>query len=32
VLGRATIDPAGQPPFRFQIVYDDAVVQPRPSA
>lgn len=25
VLGRATIDPAGQPPFRFQIAYDAAV-------
>jgi copper homeostasis protein (lipoprotein) len=29
VLGRATIDPARQPPFRFQIAYDDAAVQPR---
>ena len=29
VLGRARIDPAGQPPFRFQIAYDDAAVQPR---
>jgi uncharacterized lipoprotein YbaY/heat shock protein HslJ len=28
-LGRATIDPAGQPPFRFQIAYDDAAVQLR---
>jgi copper homeostasis protein (lipoprotein) len=28
VLGRATIDPAGQPPFRFAIPYDDAAVQP----
>ncbi len=28
VLGRATIDPAGQPPFRFRIAYDDAAVQP----
>ena len=27
VLGRATNDPAGQPPFRFQIAYDDAAVQ-----
>ena len=27
VLGRATIDPAGQSPFRFQIAYDDAAVQ-----
>ncbi len=29
VLGRAKIDPAGQPPFRFEIAYDDAAVQPR---
>lgn len=28
-LGRAKIDPAGQPPFRFEIAYDDADVQPR---
>jgi putative lipoprotein len=28
VLGRARIDPAGQPPFRFQIVYQDAMVRP----
>jgi copper homeostasis protein (lipoprotein) len=28
VLGRATIDPAGQPPFRFVIAYDDAAVPP----
>ena len=28
VLGRARIDPAGQPPFRFGIVYDDAAVKP----
>jgi copper homeostasis protein (lipoprotein) len=28
VLGRAIIDPAGQPPFRFGIPYDDAAVQP----
>lgn len=27
VLGRATIDPAGQPPFRFRIAYDDAAIQ-----
>jgi copper homeostasis protein (lipoprotein) len=27
VLGRATIDPAGQPPFRFAIRYDDAAVR-----
>jgi copper homeostasis protein (lipoprotein) len=29
VLGRAKIDPAGQPPFRFEIAYDDAAVKPR---
>ena len=29
VLGRAAIGPAGQPPFRFEITYDDAAVQPR---
>ena len=28
VLGRARIDPAGQPPFRFQIAYNDAAVLP----
>jgi putative lipoprotein len=28
VLGRARIDPAGQPPFFFQIAYDDAAVLP----
>jgi uncharacterized lipoprotein YbaY len=28
VLGRATIDPAGQPLFRFAIAYDDAAMQP----
>jgi uncharacterized lipoprotein YbaY/heat shock protein HslJ len=28
VPGRATIDPAGQPPFHFEIAYDDAAVQP----
>jgi putative lipoprotein len=28
VLGRARINPAGQPPFRFQIPYDDAMVKP----
>ena len=28
VLGRAAIDPAGQPPFRFAIAYDEAAVQP----
>lgn len=28
VLGRANIEPAGQPPFRFEIAYDDAAVQP----
>jgi len=27
-LGRAVIDPAGPPPFRFQIAYDDAAIQP----
>lgn len=29
VLGRARIDPAGQPPFRFEIPYDDAMVRPQ---
>jgi putative lipoprotein len=28
VLGRAKLQPAGQPPFRLEIVYDDAAVQP----
>ena len=28
VLGRARLDPAGQPPFRFEIEYDDAAVKP----
>jgi uncharacterized lipoprotein YbaY len=28
VLGRAKIDPAGHPPFRFEIAYDDAAVRP----
>lgn len=28
VLGRYTLDPAGQPPFLFEIAYDDAAVQP----
>lgn len=28
VLGRARLDPAGQPPFRFKIAYEDAAVQP----
>lgn len=28
VLGRSRLDPAGQPPFRFEIAYDDAAVQP----
>jgi uncharacterized lipoprotein YbaY len=28
VLGRATIDPAGQPPFHFRIAYDETAVQP----
>jgi copper homeostasis protein (lipoprotein) len=27
VLGRSKLDPAGQPPFRFEIAYDDAAVQ-----
>jgi copper homeostasis protein (lipoprotein) len=27
VLGRSRLDPAGQPPFRFEIAYDDAAVQ-----
>jgi copper homeostasis protein (lipoprotein) len=27
VLGRKTLDPAGQPPFRFEIDYDDVAVQ-----
>lgn len=26
VLGRSQLDPAGQPPFRFEIVYDDAAL------
>jgi copper homeostasis protein (lipoprotein) len=29
VLGRARLDPAGQPPFRFEIAYDDAAVERR---
>jgi len=28
VLGRARLDPAGQPPFRFEIIYDDAAIEP----
>jgi uncharacterized lipoprotein YbaY/uncharacterized lipoprotein NlpE involved in copper resistance len=28
VLGRARLDPAGQPPFRFEIAYDDATLEP----
>lgn len=28
VLGRATLDPAGQPPFRFAIDYDPAAIRP----
>ena len=28
VLGRARLDPAGNPPFHFEIAYDDAAVQP----
>jgi copper homeostasis protein (lipoprotein) len=27
VLGRARLDPAGQPPFRFEISFDDAAVK-----
>lgn len=27
VLGRSKLDPAGQPPFRFEIVYDDDAVR-----
>jgi hypothetical protein len=29
VLGRAGIAPAGNPPFRFEIAYDDAAVHAR---
>jgi uncharacterized lipoprotein YbaY/heat shock protein HslJ len=28
VLGRARLAPAGQPPFKFEIPYDDGAVQP----
>lgn len=28
VLGRASLDPAGQPPFNFVITYDDAAAPP----
>lgn len=28
VLGRSRLDPAGQPPFRFEIAYDESAVQP----
>jgi len=28
VFGRARLDPAGNPPFRFEIAYDDAAVPP----
>jgi uncharacterized lipoprotein YbaY/uncharacterized lipoprotein NlpE involved in copper resistance len=28
VLGRARLDPAGPPPFRFEIAYDDEAVKP----
>lgn len=28
VLGRTRLDPAGQPPFRFEIAYHDAAVRP----
>jgi uncharacterized lipoprotein YbaY/uncharacterized lipoprotein NlpE involved in copper resistance len=29
VIGRARLDPAGQPPFRFSIDYDEAAIGPR---
>ncbi len=29
VLGRTIIDPAGQPPFRFKIAYDEAAIRPQ---
>jgi uncharacterized lipoprotein YbaY len=29
VLGRARLEPAGQPPFRFKISHDEAAVDPR---
>lgn len=29
ILGRARLVPAGQPPFRFEIEYDGAAVEPR---
>ena len=29
VIGRARLDPAGQPPFRFSIDFDDAAIGPR---
>lgn len=28
VLGRARLEPAGNPPFRFEIAYDETAVQP----
>lgn len=28
-LGRARLEPAGQPPFRFEIDYDRALIDPR---
>lgn len=28
VLGQARLDPAGQPPFRFEIAYDEASIPP----
>jgi putative lipoprotein len=28
-LGRARLEPAGQPPFRFEIDYDKALIDPR---
>ena len=30
-LGRARLEPAGQPPFRFEIDYDKALIDPRHS-
>jgi putative lipoprotein len=30
-LGRARLDPAGQPPFRFKIDYDRTLIDPRHS-
>jgi putative lipoprotein len=28
ILGRARLDPAGQPPFHFEIAYDEAALRP----